>query len=69
VANQNSANVTVIDGATNVATTVTVGASPSAIAINPVTNKIYVANWGSNSVTVIDGANGGTATVTAGMQP
>ena len=26
------------------------------MAVNPVTNKIYVANHGSNNVTVIDGA-------------
>lgn len=31
-----------------------------AIAINPVTNKVYVANDGSNNVTVIDGATQST---------
>jgi YVTN family beta-propeller protein len=69
VANLNSNNVVVIDGATNGTTTVSVGSSPLAIAVNPVTNKIYVANSGSNSVTVIDGANNGATTVGAGTYP
>ena len=44
-----------IDGATNMTTTV--GAGPSrAVAVNPVTNKIYVANNTNGTVTVIDGA-------------
>jgi YVTN family beta-propeller protein len=56
VANALSANVTVIDGATNSTTTVSVGTSPDSVAVNPVTNKIYVANGESSSVTVIDSA-------------
>jgi YVTN family beta-propeller protein len=57
--------VTVIDGATSgtpasVNTTLTVGATPGAVGVNPLTNKIYVPNRGdpnSNStVSVIDGA-------------
>src|SRR5260370_36032176 len=60
VANTNSNNVTVIDGATNATKTVTdVSAiKPVAVAVNPVTNKIYVTNELSigNNVTVIDGA-------------
>jgi YVTN family beta-propeller protein len=54
VANTNSNNVTVIDGATNMASTVSAGSSPQAIAVNAATNKIYVANYSSNNVTVID---------------
>lgn len=46
--------MTVINGATSATTSVPVGASPSAIAVNPVTNQVYVA--GSNTVTVINGA-------------
>ena len=30
---------------------------PDAVAVNPVTNKIYVANQISTNVTVIDGTN------------
>src|SRR5436309_645247 len=44
VGNVFSANVTVIDGATNGTTTVAAGTNPVAVAVNPVTNKIYVAN-------------------------
>ena len=45
------------------------GNEPQAIAINPVTNKIYVSNRQSGDVTVIDGATGDTAMVAAGTQP
>jgi len=36
--------VTVIDGATNGTATVAVGLNPMTLAVNPATNKIYVAN-------------------------
>ena len=39
------------------------------MAVNPVTNKIYVANHGSDNVTVIDGATNDTTTVAAGIGP
>ena len=39
------------------------------MAVNPVTNKIYVANYDSDNVTVIDGATNATTTVAAGAQP
>ena len=55
MANTGSNNVTVIDGATNSTTIVSVGSGPEPVAVNPVTNKIYVGNNASNSVTVIDG--------------
>src|ERR1022692_142881 len=64
-----SGTVTVIDGATNATTTVPVGSYPGAIAVNSVTNKIYVGNRGSNSVTVIDGATNGADTITVGSNP
>jgi hypothetical protein len=59
-----SGNITVIDGATNSTTTLTnPGVKfPYAVAVNPITNKIYVASFsdavGSSStiLTVIDGA-------------
>jgi YVTN family beta-propeller protein len=54
VVNYSSNNVTVIDGNNNhETTTVPVGDSPTAIAINPQTNQIYVANRNSDNVTVI----------------
>lgn len=52
-------SITVIDGKTNAATTLTdsKAMNPVAVAANSVTNKIYVANSGSDNVTVIDGAH------------
>jgi YVTN family beta-propeller protein len=70
----NSGNVTVIDGATNSTTTVTDanafapgGGADSrgfGVAVNSVTDKIYVVNQRSNNVTLIDGATNSTATIT-----
>jgi len=48
---------------------VATGSHPVTVAVNPVTNKIYVTNWGSNSLTVIDGATNGTTTVAVGSLP
>ena len=45
------------------------GTIPDAVAVNPVTNKIYVANYSSDNVTVIDGATNSTTTVAAGNTP
>jgi len=69
VANQNSSNVTVIDGITNATTSVPAGSAPKHLAVNPVSNKIYVANESGNNLTVIDGATNSTLTVTAGTHP
>lgn len=53
VSNLDDDNVSVIDGETNrIVTTVDVGDSPSFIAINEVTNRVYVA---SDNLYVIDG--------------
>jgi YVTN family beta-propeller protein len=49
--------------ADTVSTTITVGILPVSVAINPVTNKIYVGNYGGNNVTVIDGATNKTTTI------
>src|SRR6266481_4029590 len=54
--------------AQSVTATVAVGISPQAAAVNPVTNKIYVANRGG-TVTVIDGIANTTTTVAAGTTP
>jgi YVTN family beta-propeller protein len=50
-------------------TTITTGNSPVAIAINPVTNMIYVANQSSQNVTAINGANNSTTTIPLGFYP
>lgn len=65
VANYNSGNVTVIDGATHAKTNVPVGFRPGSLAVNQANNKIYAADWGgANNVTVIDGAtNAAVATL------
>ena len=69
MANNGGNTVTVIDGATNATTSVPVGTAPQAVAVNPVTNKIYVANYHSGNVTVIDGATNATTAVDAGSGP
>ena len=62
--------VTVIDGATNSSATVSTGGrSLGQVAVNPMTNRIYVANGSSNNVTVIDGATNSPTTVSAGTTP
>lgn len=66
--------VTVIEGDTNTTTTVPAGICPTAIAVNPVTNKVYVANFGHSSITcgscfdygsitVVDGATNTSVTI------
>jgi DNA-binding beta-propeller fold protein YncE len=45
------------------ADTVPVGSDPTAIAVNSLTNTIYVANYGSNNITVINGTDNTTVTV------
>ncbi|MCY7347919.1 MAG: hypothetical protein LH614_17105, partial [Pyrinomonadaceae bacterium] len=69
VANFNSAYVKGIVGTYNSTNSVSAGTNPRAVAVNPVTNKIYVANRSSNNVTVIDGTNNSTTTVAAGTNP
>ena len=44
-------------------TTIPTGNTPLSVAVNPVTNRIYVANFESDNVMVIDGANNATQTV------
>ena len=61
--------VAVPAGAQRVTTTVSVGSAPFAVAVNPVTNQIYVANDNGNTVTVINGTTNATTTVSAGSAP
>jgi YVTN family beta-propeller protein len=47
-----------------------VGSYPRSVAVNPVTNRVYVTNNGGSTVSVIDGnANVVVATVTVGVSP
>src|ERR1700712_3213871 len=48
--------VSIVSGATHETSTVKVGARPVAIAVDAVTNRVYVANNGSASVSVLDGS-------------
>jgi hypothetical protein len=59
--------MTVIDGATNSTTTVNVGMDPRTVAVNLVTNKIYIVNLIGNNVTVIDGASPSKASTTTAL--
>jgi YVTN family beta-propeller protein len=62
--------VAVLDAAGHYAAAVKVGTGPGAIAIDSVTNRIYVANEGSGNVSVIDGATDKVmATVPVGDLP
>ena len=42
--------------AANVVSSIGVGLDPLGVAVNPTTNRVYVANGNSNTVSVIDGA-------------
>jgi YVTN family beta-propeller protein len=57
---------TPIAGAQTVVGNLAAGSNPYAVAVNPVTNTVYVANYGSGTVTVINGANNGITSVTVG---
>ena len=61
--------VVVPSWAESVIGTVPTGPSPRAVAVDTVTNKIYVANYQNNTVTVIDGATDDSATVAVGQNP
>ena len=50
--------------------TITVGSAPDSVAINPITNQIFVANGANKTVSVINGADDSVAaTVTMGNNP
>jgi YVTN family beta-propeller protein len=64
-------SISVIDGGTNtVMATVPVGLGPQGVAVNPGTNRIYVANYYSDNVSVIHGGtNTVVATIPVGLYP
>lgn len=63
-----SNTVTVINGANNSTAAVPLAGPPVLLAVNPVTNKIYVST-NNNTVTVIDGATNATTPVATGPGP
>jgi YVTN family beta-propeller protein len=79
VANEDSLNVTVIDGVTLSTTAIAVGVAPATVVVDPLTNKIYVTNVCGNdpncssdsdgTVTVIDGATLTSQTIVVSIAP
>jgi YVTN family beta-propeller protein len=60
--------ITVIDGSTNTASTIGgLGSHPVSLAVNALTNRIYVANQLSNNVSVIDGTTNSVITTIGGF--
>src|SRR5258708_30645726 len=70
-----AATVPVIHGVPSARTSTHIGAVPSllpgpfAVAVNPLTNKIYVANNSGNKVIVIDGVTNAITNVPVGVNP
>jgi len=65
-----NAELAIVDEASESVTNIATGAGPCAVAVNPVTNLIYVVNHEDDTVTVIDGARGkALATVKVGKKP
>ncbi len=58
--------VIAIDGVTNGTSTIMVGGSPFAVAVNPVTNRVYVAN-GTSGLAVIDANTNSVTTIPIGF--
>src|SRR5216683_14764 len=61
-----SNTMTVIDGASNVASSLKAGVQADEIVVNPATNKLYLTSYQSQDVTVIDGASDRDMKVAAG---
>jgi YVTN family beta-propeller protein len=56
-------------GVTHVCTNIAVGDAPEAVAVNSVTNKIYVANMGGDTVSKIDGPTRAVTSLPVGDEP
>jgi YVTN family beta-propeller protein len=70
VARVASSDLLVLDELSGRFTSVPTGAFPCAVAVNPVSNRAYVANYGDDSITIVDGAKRATiATVNVGRRP
>jgi DNA-binding beta-propeller fold protein YncE len=70
VANDNSQNITVLDGATNSITTIPAGHTVTGISVNATTNKIYAIAADNSHILVIDGStNTIIASLVAGNGP
>lgn len=71
IANWGSANVSVLDTATNtVVATIPVGTAPAGVAVNLLGTRVYVTNDYDNTVSVIDtSTNAVVATIPVGTEP
>jgi YVTN family beta-propeller protein len=70
VANQSTHSVTVIDGVTHGTVDIPAGVQPILVAVNAVTNKVYVAGGQSNGdVTVIDGSTNAVTHIAIPLGP
>jgi YVTN family beta-propeller protein len=54
---RHSNTVSIINGSSNSTLNIPIGSAPNAIAVNPVTNLVYVANQDSNTVSIINGSS------------
>lgn len=65
-----TADLVALNEKTHAVHTIPVGAIPCAVAVNPVTQRIYVVNYGDQTVSVIDAAKGKVvATLPVGKHP
>ena len=68
-AESSPASIWVVDGASLQVTTASTGGQPLALAVNTVTNQVYVSDFASGNVAVIDGASNQTTLVPVGPGP
>ena len=61
--------ITVVDGATLATSTVSAGKGTTGMAVNPVSNEIYMTNSTDNTVTFINGVTLATTTLAVGASP
>jgi YVTN family beta-propeller protein len=63
------ANVIIFDPKTNLTSTITTGALPRGLAVDPDTGRIYVADEDSNDLIAINSDGSGSSTIGTGTQP
>ncbi len=61
--------ISVIDGATNFITTLSAGNQPVSVAVNPVTNQIYITNQEGNNVMALTEQQVQTIPIVTTIQP
>jgi YVTN family beta-propeller protein len=61
--------ITAVDGVTLGTSVITAGKGTTGMAVNPVSNEIYMTNSTDNTVTLINGVTLGTSTLAVGVSP